>query len=266
MKPFDGEGATDTGCCLAMETWNVVVTGGASGIGRSIATAFARRSATVFVADRDKRAADEFVSGLLARGLAAVAVGWDVTNEAQTSAAVAEILHRSPGVDVLVNNAGAIDRAALEAEDYMPRLERLLDLNILGMARVTQSLLPALKAGRGRAIVNLASVQSFVGLRPGLSAYVASKGAVAQWTRALAVELAPAGVRVNAVAPGLIETAMTEAVRADPEVSGYLRSRIPMARFGQPDEVADAVLFLASRMARYVTGAVLPIDGGLLAQ
>lgn len=243
---------------------HAVVTGAGQGIGAAIARALAAAGARVAVLDRDPAAAETVTDTILAARGRAYAVACDVTSAADVARAAAEV-GRYGAMNVLINNAGAIDRAEIGAADYVARLERLLAVNVAGMARVTSGLLPALKATSGASIVNLASVQSFVALRPGLSAYVASKGAVAQWTRALAAELASDGIRVNAVAPGIIVTPMSEAARSNAEVARNFVSRIPLARYGEAEEVASAVLFLASPLAAYITGTVLPVDGGLLA-
>jgi NAD(P)-dependent dehydrogenase (short-subunit alcohol dehydrogenase family) len=154
--------------------------------------------------------------------------------------------------------------AASATPDYPASWRRVMDVNLDGTMHVIQALLPDLQASRG-SIVNVASIMATVAYQPGASAYAAAKGALAQLTRSLAIELAPSGVRVNAIAPGFMDTAMTAGTRADPQRMAYFLSRTPMKRMGQPDELVGPVLFLASRLSSYVTGAVLPVDGGLVA-
>ena len=165
-----------------------------------------------------------------------------------------------PGLDVLVNCAGIIRRAA----EHDPAVfAQVIDVNLAGAMR-TCTAARSLFAAPGGAIINLASMLSFFG-GPLVPAYSASKGGVAQLTKALAVAYAPQGIRVNALAPGWIETPLTKAIRDDPTRSARLLGRTPLGRFRRPDEVAGAALFLASPAARFVGGTILTVDGGFLA-
>ena len=154
-------------------------------------------------------------------------------------------------------------REGVDSERATANLERTLDVNVLGTFHPVRAWLKSLRATRG-SIINVASIASFVGI-PGVLGYSPSKGAVKQLTQALAVELAKDGVRVNAIAPGVIETPMTAPTREAPEKLDRFMSRTPMARVGQPEELVGPVVFLASAMASYVTGVTLPVDGGFLA-
>jgi NAD(P)-dependent dehydrogenase (short-subunit alcohol dehydrogenase family) len=166
-------------------------------------------------------------------------------------------------LDILVNNAGIIIREGLDSPRAARNLERTLDVNVLGTFYPTHAWLKGLRATKG-AVINVASIASSAGI-PGSVGYSPSKGAVKLLTQALAVELAKDGVRVNAIAPGVIETAMTTTTREAPEKLERFMSRTPMARVGQPEELIGPVVFLASAMASYVTGVTLPVDGGFLA-
>ena len=163
---------------------------------------------------------------------------------------------------MLVNNAGIIRRVAIDDPDYDRHWLETLTVNVTGMKNVTRALLPQLRKTKGR-IVNLGSINSFA-TGPRATTYTASKGAVLQFTRALAAELAPEGIRVNGIAPGVIDTPMTEATRSDPAAIGRFMAHTPMGRTGKPEELIGPVLFLASDMSSYVTGAMLPVDGGYL--
>src|SRR5450756_1269710 len=182
----------------------------------------------------------------------------DVRDSAACAAFVEKIVERTGKIDVLVNNAGVIRDnllSMLEDDD----VKAVLDTNVTGTFNMTRAVAPHMISKRRGKIVNISSVSGEKGGR-GQTNYAASKGAINAFTKSLAVELAPRGIRVNAVAPGVIETEMSRAVR---ELAGdQIKSRILLRRFGRPEEVAHAVWFLASRYADYITGQILPVDGG----
>lgn len=222
-----------------------VVIGGGTGIGRAAAEVLAERGWEVHCFGKDRDA--DFPAGIVFAEL-------DVTDEAAMHAAAA----RFPRLNALVNSAGIILHEGREftAEGF----RRVIDINLHGTERASILFREALAAGHG-AIVNVASVWSAFGsLRN--PAYSASKGAVVSLTRSHAVAFAPQGIRVNAVAPGWIETRLSSGARGDPARYAAITQRIPMGRWGEPREVGDVIAFLVSPEARYVTGAVLPVDGG----
>jgi NAD(P)-dependent dehydrogenase (short-subunit alcohol dehydrogenase family) len=241
-----------------------VVTGAGRGNGRAIALGLAAAGATVAVCDVDVASAQDVVEQVKARGGNAWAVHWDISDSDHTEAATRMLLDRGHRVSVLVNNAGIEARAVAGEPGFVAAWQRVMSVNLEGTMRVTESLLGDLRATRG-SIVNIASIQAFVALQPHAAAYSVSKAALAQYTRALAIELASDGVRVNALAPGFFDTAMTAGTRRHPELMAYFMARTPMRRFGDPAELVGPVVFLASDMSTFVTGAVLPVDGGLLA-
>jgi 3-oxoacyl-[acyl-carrier protein] reductase len=238
---------------------SVLVTGGSRGIGRAIVELFADEGANVtFFYKGNAAAAQDVVAKLREAGRDVHAVQADVTDAAACNAAVERLTERTERIDVLVNNAGVIrdnPLAALDDDD----IRTVLDTNVGGVFNVTRAVVPYMVMQRAGTIVNLSSVAGDKGGR-GQTNYAASKGAVNAFTRALAVELAPRRIRVNAVAPGVIDTEMSQNVR---EMAGdEAKARILLKRFGTAQDVAYAVWFLASDYANYVTGQVFHVDGG----
>jgi 3-oxoacyl-[acyl-carrier protein] reductase len=237
----------------------VIVTGGGRGIGRAIVEMLAGDGAdvTFFYRDNAETAAAVVAAGR-AEGRAVAAVQVDIRDSAACIAAVEQVVERRGRVDVLVNNAGVIRDNQLAGFSDADVAD-VLDTNVTGLFNVTRAVAPYMISQRGGRIVNLSSVAGDKGGR-GQTNYAASKGAVNAFTRALAVELAPRKVMVNAVAPGVIETEMSEPVR---ELAGdAVKSRILLKRYGKAEEVAYAIWFLASDYASYITGQVLTVDGG----
>ncbi len=237
----------------------VIVTGGSRGIGRAVVELFANEGADVTFWFRHNRPAAEAVLA------AAAAAGWrvageqvDVCDSAACQAAVERVAERCGRIDVLVNNAGVIRDNLLGLLDD-DDLRQVLDTNVAGVFNATRAVVPYMVSQRAGKIINLSSVAGEKGGR-GQTNYAASKGAINALTRALAVELAPRRITVNAVAPGVIETDLSREIRE--RAADEVRSHILLRRFGTPMEIAYAVVFLAARYGDYITGQVLHVDGG----
>jgi NAD(P)-dependent dehydrogenase (short-subunit alcohol dehydrogenase family) len=239
-----------------------VVTGAAQGNGAAIARGLAAHGARVAVLDRDLGGAQAIAADIVAAGGQAVAVLVDVTDPSDCLRAAETIRTELGQCSILVNNAGVIRRIPIGDPEFMDSVDFTYRVNVLGVAHMVQVLLPQLIASQGR-IVNLGSIASFLST-PGGAGYAASKGAVLQLTKTMAAELAVHGIRVNAIAPGVIVTPMTEVTRKNPETAAKFLAHTPLGRFGEPEELVGPVVFLASSMSSYITGVMLPVDGGYL--
>jgi 3-oxoacyl-[acyl-carrier protein] reductase len=236
-----------------------LVTGGSRGIGRAVVETLAAAGMTVaFTYRENAAAAAEVVAAAGCDSSKVFAEAVDVRDSSACAAFAEKIAERLERIDVLVNNAGVIrDNTLGLLEDDDVRV--VLETNVIGAFNMTRAVVPYMISARRGKIINVSSVSGEKGGR-GQTNYAASKGAVNAFTRSLAVELAPRGITANAVAPGVIETELSRAVR---ELAGdQAHSRILLRRFGQPEEVAYAVWFLASRFADYITGEILHVDGG----
>lgn len=240
-----------------------LVTGAGQGNGAAIALGLARAGAQVLATDLDAGTAERTAAAIRADGGEASGHALDVADLASCHALAASLMATHGPVSLLVNNAGICPRHTLDS----PELERwwaaAMDINLTGTLNTSLAFLPALRATKG-AIVNIASIAAFVSTATSVS-YPVSKAGVRALTQSMAHELAKDGVRVNAIAPGTFATAMTEATRLDPERSERFLARIPMNRYGEPEELVGPVVFLGSAMSSYVTGTTLVVDGGYLA-
>lgn len=235
----------------------VLVTGGGRGIGRAVAGAFAQEGAAVAIAySRAQAEAEGVVEALRRSGRRAMAIRANVAKANEVKAMVDRVLEAWDGLDVLVNNAAIIQRTKFE-ELSLREWEEVISVNLTGVFLCAQAAAPVLRS-RGGTIVNVASIRGLVG--GGTASYAASKGGLIALTKTLARDLAPQ-IRVNAVAPGYTETALHDNLTV--EARARIAERIPLGRFAEREEIARAVLFLASRRASYITGQTLVIDGGL---
>ncbi|MHC1762636.1 MAG: SDR family NAD(P)-dependent oxidoreductase [Negativicutes bacterium] len=239
-----------------------IVTGSGRGIGRAIALALAQQGANLVVNDVNMENAQKVVGEIEATGRTAITVQADVTEESQVNAMMASCIDRFGRIDILVNNAGIIQTAPvteITGDDW----DRIMKVNLKGVFICCKAALPAMMAQRSGKIINIASV---AGKRGGgllgNSSYSASKGGVIAFTKSLAREAGQYGINVNAITPAFTDTDMTRSI--DPEKKAFIIKMVPLGRVGQPEDIAGAVVFLASSQSDYMTGEMMDVDGGLM--
>ncbi|GAA4039818.1 SDR family NAD(P)-dependent oxidoreductase [Parerythrobacter jejuensis] len=239
-----------------------IITGAASGMGRATAKLFAAEGAHVAVTDLDLAACETVAAEC---GANARAYALNVSDKNAIARIVAQIAEDIGGIDILVNNAGISRHAALDGgEDYEDIWHSALAVMLTAHQRMVRAALPHLRQSDAARIVNIASTEG-LGATPGLTPYVAAKTGVTGLTRGLAVDLGPEGITVNCICPGPINTGMTARI-ADEHKTIYAKRRTALKRYGEPEEVAHMTLSLVLPAASYITGAVIPVDGGLMAR
>ncbi len=246
----------------------IILTGAASGIGKAAAALFAGEGGVVFLLDIDRKGIEKTADDILHQGGKALSLACDVTDEGKVTEVVAQVLQHVGRIDVLCNNAGIeLSRSLIHTEE--DEWDRVLAVNLKGMFLLSKHVVPHMMDSGGGAVVNTSSISGLLGW-PDSSAYCASKGGVIQLTREMAVEYGPHNIRVNCICPGTTVTPMIDrllGLEEDPEGTALsIRAMHPLGRFAQPEEIARAMLFLASEEASFVTGAVLPVDGGYTAK
>jgi len=240
-----------------------LVTGGGSGLGFAVARGLAQAGARVVVNGRTPARLEAAVEALRGDGLLAEAAAFDVADPDAVRAGMAELASRFGPIEILVNNAGVQHRAPIE-EFGDADWRRVMGTNLDAPFYLARAVVPAMKARGAGKIINIASIMSRLS-RPTTVPYQVSKGGIAMLTRGLAVELAPHGIQVNAIAPGFFRTEMNEALTSNPDFDAWVKKRTPAGRWADPRELAGAAVFLASSAAAFVTGQVLYVDGGFTA-
>jgi NAD(P)-dependent dehydrogenase (short-subunit alcohol dehydrogenase family) len=262
-EPMTGTGpcglcAVKWPCPFLLDNELALVTGGGSGLGLAMARCLAAAGARVVLAGRGEEKLKQAAASI---GAQAGYVPHDVTKLPEAPALVEQVSQRFGPVTILVNNAGIhLKKAAVETteEEFL----KVLTTHVLGAHALTRAVVPCMMQRRRGSVLFIASMTSLFGI-PKVVAYSAAKSAYLGMVRALATELSPHGVRVNAIAPGWIETAMSRgAMKGDPEREKKILARTPMGRFGAPDDIGMAAVYLCSPAAKFVTGVVLPVDGG----
>ncbi|QPJ62625.1 MAG: SDR family oxidoreductase [Candidatus Nitronauta litoralis] len=237
-----------------------IITGGATGIGLACAELFLKEGGKVVLFGRRQDRLEEAKKALNGDVLT---ISGDITQETDVGRLVNETRSRFESIDILINNAGTFAMAPLH-EMAPEEWDRVLDINLRGVFLLTRNVIPSmLERGKG-SIVHISSILGMIAA-PQTAAYNASKAALSQFSRSLAVEYGPQGIRSNTICPGLIETEMTEGMMENKEWIDELSKRYPIGRFGKPQDVAQACLFFASDVSSFITGTVLPVDGGCTA-
>ena len=242
----------------------VLITGAGSGIGRATAHLFADEGARVAVTDVDFSSAEAVAAEIAGTGdMAGLARAWelDVTDRGAVAAVVSEVASWGPGIDVLVNNAGASIGSPIDHEDFEQTWELGIDLLLTSLTRTIRAALPHLRQSAAGRIINVSSTEG-VGGSARIAAYTAAKHGVIGLTRSLAVELGDEGITVNAVCPGPIHTGITSVIPDEMKVK-FARRTVPLRRYGEPEEIAHGILHLALPASSYITGHALLVDGGM---
>jgi len=243
-----------------------LVTGGTSGIGKAIVAALAKAGALVCTCGRREELGEDQAKAMRSEGQRVEFVKTDVTDEAAVQKLIKQIIERHGRLDFVINNAGLEAEAEPLVETSIERFRKVIDVNVTGSFLVTKHAIPALRAGGGGAIVNLASVLGQIAM-PNSSAYVTAKHAVVGLTKAAAIEEAPHKIRVNAVAPGAVNTDMLyRAIQDSDTALQQVKALHPLGRIAEPEEIAEAVIWLCSDGSAFITGQVINVDGGFTAQ
>lgn len=242
----------------------VLVTGAASGMGRATAHVFAREGAKVAVTDVTLESAEPVAADIRAEGGKAQAWALDVSDAGAIARTIPEIAESLGGLDIVVNNAGVTGGAPIDAANYEAVWERAVPILLTAHPRIIRAALPFLRKSKSPRIVNIASTEA-LGATARDSVYAAAKAGVTGLTRALAVELGKEGITVNCICPGPIRTGMTQAI-PDADKATFAARRTALRRYGEPEEVAHMTLSLCLPAASFITGATIPVDGGLMAR
>jgi 3-oxoacyl-[acyl-carrier protein] reductase len=247
-----------------LEGKNALVSGTSQGIGAAIARALIGAGCNICLHYfRSKDEPEKLKEAALEKGRQAICIGADLTSEREVYALITGAVESMGSFDILVNNSGSLVERRSISEVDLDYWYRVIDINMTTMMLVTREIIPHLNYGSGASIINNSSLAGRKGGHPGSLVYSAAKGAMLGWTRALSQELAPRGIRVNAVAPGFIEGTSFHATHTSPGSARKTISQIPLGRSGTPDDVARAVLFLASEYDGFITGETIDINGGV---
>jgi len=240
----------------------VIVTGASSDIGISIVKRFVEEGAKVVLLGRKLKTLEKAISSIDNKDVA-VPMQCDIINETEVSQTIEQILNKYGSIDILVNNAGAINTPVHFDEMPDSEIKKLIDVNLYGVFKMTKAVLPSMRENKKGCIVNIGSISSERAIpRVHLAVYSATKAAISMFTKSIAVEYARSNVRCNCINPGIINSGMIKPYLDDPEARKVLEDRLPLNRVGEPIDVANAALYLASDEANWITGIVLNVDGG----
>ena len=245
---------------MRLKDKTAIITGGGTGIGLATAHAFCKEGAKVILFGRRKEKLEKAVEKL---GGSAIIVQGDMTNNNDLDKLINETLHNFKKIDILVNNAGLFNGSPLH-EISDSQWDEIMDINIRSVFQLTRRVLPAMLSQKYGSIIHISSILGLIAV-PQVAAYNVSKGALNQFSRSIAVEYGASGIRSNAICPGLIATDMTADLMKDADLMKEWSKEYPIGRFGKPEDVANACLYLASDESSFVTGITLPVDGGFTA-